>query len=71
MGAFLISFAAAGNLNNFEINDDDAFEPVTSHTATPCCLNVSEKELKAVPLPEAYRLTVWDSVYNDACVARC
>lgn len=62
------TFAITGNPNNAEM-EDVVWEPITSTQLPLSCLNISEKELEMMFLPESKRLKVWDSVYNDASVA--
>lgn len=66
--AIYTSFAITGNPNNAVISDV-SWEPVTSVELPLNCLNISEKKLEMIPLPETERLIVWDSVYNDEGVA--
>lgn len=49
--------------------EDVTWEPVTSLELPLHCLNISEKGLAMIALPETERLLVWDSVYKDEHVA--
>lgn len=65
--AIYTSFASTGDPNNASC--DVSWEPVTSVKHPLNCLNISEKKLEMIPLPETERLVVWDSVYTDEGVA--
>ena len=60
------NFASSGNPNDaWEIND---WEPVISSKPPLPCLNISEKKIEMMSLPESDRLMIWDTVFKDAKV---
>lgn len=60
------NFAITGNPDDTEIYD---WQPVTSVKPPLNCLNISEKKIELISLPESDRLMIWDTVYKDAKVA--
>jgi cholinesterase len=60
------NFAINGSPNDaWEIND---WEPVFTTKPPLNCLNISEKKIEMISLPESDRLMIWDTVYKDAKV---
>lgn len=60
------NFAINGDPNDSETRD---WSPVTSLKPPLNCLNISEKKIELIPLPESDRLMIWDTVYKDAKVS--
>lgn len=60
------NFAITGNPNDTKIRE---WEAVTSIKPPLNCMNISEKKIELIALPESDRLMIWDTVYKDAKVA--
>lgn len=60
------NFAITGNPNDTKICE---WEAVTSIKPPLNCMNISEKKIELIALPESDRLMIWDTVYKDAKVA--
>jgi cholinesterase len=58
------NFAANGSPNDaWEISD---WEPVVTTKPPLVCLNISEKKIEMIALPESDRLMIWDTLFKDA-----
>lgn len=63
--ALITNFASNGNPNDSELRE---WIPVTSVKPPLQCLNISEKKIEMISLPESDRLLIWDTIYKDAKV---
>lgn len=59
------NFALTGNPNDADLRD---WIPVNSVKPPLNCLNLTEKKIELISLPESDRLMIWDTIYKDAKV---